>query len=57
MLELLTTLPDDEASQLLGRLRAGAEIKDLVEQVRGGSLLVEFSKATLKEARNDSVTQ
>lgn len=42
---LLQSLPDAEACSLYGRLRAGVDLRDLVEQVQHGSVLVQMASA------------
>ena len=45
MFELLKSLPNDDASELLGRIRAGVEPRDIVEAVSHGNMLVNFAAA------------
>ncbi|OAL50452.1 hypothetical protein IQ07DRAFT_643717 [Pyrenochaeta sp. DS3sAY3a] len=47
---LLQTLPDAEARSLYGRLRAGVDLRDLVEQVQHGSVLVQMASAATTTA-------
>lgn len=44
--ELMKTLPDKEAAELFGRIRAGVEPRDLVEQVHHGNALVQLACAS-----------
>jgi hypothetical protein len=61
LFDMLKTLPQQEAEQLLANIRAGGDAGDLVEQVRGGKLLVQLSLAKSggkeREDRRVSITQ
>ncbi|KAH7388603.1 hypothetical protein BKA66DRAFT_386227, partial [Pyrenochaeta sp. MPI-SDFR-AT-0127] len=55
--ELMRTLPDKEAAELFGRIRAGVEPRDLVEQVQHGNVLVQLACASAsgsQESRKSS---
>jgi hypothetical protein len=43
---LLKSLPDEDASELLGRIRAGVDPRDLVETVTHGNMLMQFASAS-----------
>jgi len=51
---MLKTLPDQEAVDLLGRIRAGVEPRDLVEQVQHGSMLVQLASASASASTSGS---
>lgn len=56
---MLKTLPEQEASELLVRIRAGGELSEVVEQAKGGTLLVQLSLAKsekMQVARKLSLT-
>lgn len=61
LFDMLKTLPQSEAEQLLVKIRAGEDVGDLVEQVRGGNLLVQLSlpksRGKEREDRRVSITQ
>jgi hypothetical protein len=40
LFNLLKSLPDEDASELLGRIRDGVAPRDIVETVRHGNILV-----------------
>ncbi|KAH9865695.1 hypothetical protein J1614_009282 [Plenodomus biglobosus] len=46
LFELLRTLPEESAFDLLARIRAGADTRDLVETMQYGNLLVKFASAS-----------
>lgn len=46
LFELLRTLPEESAFELLARIRAGADTRDLVETMQYGNLLVKFASAS-----------
>jgi flagellar biosynthesis/type III secretory pathway chaperone len=55
--EMLKTLPEQEANELLVRIRTGAELSEVVEQAKGGTLLVQLSLARGEKAgRKVSIT-
>ncbi|KAF1946113.1 hypothetical protein EJ02DRAFT_299510, partial [Clathrospora elynae] len=45
LFELLKSLPDDDASELLWRIRAGVDPRDIVETVHHGNMLMQFASA------------
>jgi hypothetical protein len=55
--EMLKTLPEQEANELLVRIRAGGELSEVVEQAKGGTLLVQLSLTRSEAtARKVSIT-
>jgi hypothetical protein len=46
LFELLKSLSDEDASELLGRIRAGVEPRDIVETVTHGNMLMQFASAS-----------
>ncbi|KAF1837549.1 hypothetical protein BDW02DRAFT_565835 [Decorospora gaudefroyi] len=46
LFELLKSLSDEEASELLGRIRAGVEPRDIVETVTHGNMLMQFASSS-----------
>jgi hypothetical protein len=46
LFELLKSLPDNDASELLGRIRAGVEPRDILETVTHGNMLMQFASAS-----------
>lgn len=46
LFDLLKTLPEEDSLELLGRIRAGIDSRDLLEQIQHGSLLVQFASAS-----------
>jgi hypothetical protein len=53
LFEMLKTLPQREAEQLFVKIRAGGEVGDIVEQVKGGSLLMQLSMAKRRKEKDD----
>ncbi|KAL6706465.1 hypothetical protein ACN47E_005404 [Coniothyrium glycines] len=52
LFELLKTLPDEDALDLLSKIRSGVDIGDLVLMVQHGSLLIELaSSASRSQSR------
>jgi len=47
---LLKSLPDEEASEILARIRAGVDPREIVDSVKHGHMLVHFA-ATFGESR------
>jgi len=45
LFELLKSLPDKDASEILGRIRAGVEPREIIEAVSHGNMLVHFAAA------------
>jgi hypothetical protein len=43
---LLKSLPGEDASKLLGRIRAGVDPRDIVETVTHGNMLMQFASAS-----------
>lgn len=50
MFELLKSLPDEDANEILARIRAGVEPREIVDSVKHGHLLVQFA-ATFGDSR------
>jgi hypothetical protein len=40
---LLKSLPDEDATELLARIRAGEDLREIVDTVRHGNLLMQFA--------------
>ena len=53
LFELLKSLPEDNASEILGRIRAGVEPRDIVETVTHGNMLMQFA-STLGSDKDSS---
>jgi len=47
---MLKSLPDEEASEVLARIRAGVDPRDIIDSVKHGNMLVQFA-ATFGESR------
>ncbi|KAI1520645.1 HTH-Tnp-Tc3-2 domain containing protein [Pyrenophora tritici-repentis] len=45
LFELLKSLSDKDASEVLGRIRAGAKPQDIIESVKHGNMLMHFASA------------
>lgn len=43
LFELLKSLPNEDASELLARIRAGMDPKEIVDSVRHGNMLMQFA--------------
>ena len=59
LFELMKNLPEEEAYALYGRIRAGVEPRELVEQVHHGSVLVQLASASAsgsQESRKSSLS-
>jgi hypothetical protein len=54
LFELLKSLPDEDANELLRRIRDGVAPQDIVETVRHGNILVQF--ASTLGSSTDSVS-
>lgn len=53
--ELLKTLPEEDAFKLLGKLRAGVDVRELVQMVEHGSMLIQFASSLANQSqRQDS---
>lgn len=52
LFELLKSLSEEDSLKLLGRIRAGVDVKDLVEHIQHGSLLVQFASAFAEGGQN-----
>jgi hypothetical protein len=55
LFELLKSLPDEDASEILGIIRAGVAPRDIVEAVRHGNMLVQL--ASTFGSSKDSVSR
>jgi hypothetical protein len=43
LFELLKSLPDEEAGEVLARIRAGVNPRDIIDSVKHGHMLVQFA--------------
>lgn len=43
---MLKTLPEEDSFELLARIRAGVDTRELVEQIQHGNMLVQFASAS-----------
>ena len=56
LFQLLRDLPEEEAGELLARIRAGMDPKDIVDTVRHGNMLVQFA-STMESSRDSASTE
>jgi hypothetical protein len=56
LFQLLRDLPEEEAGELLARIRAGMDPKDIVDTVRHGNMLVQFA-STMESSRDSESTE
>ncbi|CBX92637.1 predicted protein [Plenodomus lingam JN3] len=57
LFELLRTLPEESAFELLARIRAGADTRELVETMQYGNLLVQFASASTAGSQDSQDNQ
>ncbi|KAI8936430.1 hypothetical protein NX059_006838 [Plenodomus lindquistii] len=57
LFELLRTLPEEDAFELLARIRAGTDTRDLVETIQHGNLLVQFASASAAGSQDSQELQ
>ena len=53
---MLRDLPEEEAGELLARIRAGMDPKDIVDTVRHGNMLIQFA-STMESSRDSASTE